>query len=82
MVAWSQVAESDTAVLLDIYVPWCPHCRQFEPKFNEIAQVFAKQGGGGEGGGEVVVAKRLDGYENKIPDAWKAKFPVDGYPTL
>jgi len=40
----AEVAESDTAVLLDIYVPWCPHCRQFEPKFNEIAQVFAKAG--------------------------------------
>jgi thiol-disulfide isomerase/thioredoxin len=76
----AEVADSPQAVLLDVYVPWCPHCRQFEPKFNEIATALRRKAD--EGHESAVLAMRFDAYENRIPDALKGLFPIDGYPTL
>ncbi|KAG6618530.1 protein disulfide-isomerase domain [Phytophthora cinnamomi] len=33
--------DSQTVWLVDFYSPWCPHCRQFAPQWEEVANVYA-----------------------------------------
>ncbi|GMF19017.1 unnamed protein product [Phytophthora fragariaefolia] len=37
--------DSQTVWLVDFYSPWCPHCRQFAPQWEELARVYADAGG-------------------------------------
>lgn len=32
--------DSQTVWLVDFYSPWCPHCRQFAPQWEEVASVY------------------------------------------
>lgn len=34
------VLENDKHVLLEVYAPWCPHCKKFEPIYNKIGKKF------------------------------------------
>ncbi|EEY65304.1 thioredoxin-like protein [Phytophthora infestans T30-4] len=34
--------DTQTVWLVDFYSPWCPHCRQFAPQWEEVANVYAK----------------------------------------
>ncbi|KAJ9536851.1 hypothetical protein OSB04_029584 [Centaurea solstitialis] len=65
------VLESKKNVLLEIYAPWCGHCKKLAPILDEVAVSF-------ENDASVMIAK-FDGSNNDIPsDA----FEVQGYPTL
>ncbi|CAH0513351.1 unnamed protein product [Peronospora belbahrii] len=33
--------DSTTVWLVDYYAPWCPHCREFAPKWEQIANFYA-----------------------------------------
>jgi thiol oxidase len=33
--------DTSTVWLVDFYSPWCPHCRQFGPQWEEVANVYA-----------------------------------------
>ncbi|ETL85175.1 hypothetical protein L917_15196 [Phytophthora nicotianae] len=33
--------DTRTVWLVDFYSPWCPHCRQFAPQWEEVANVYA-----------------------------------------
>ncbi|GMF12819.1 unnamed protein product [Phytophthora lilii] len=33
--------DTRTVWLVDFYSPWCPHCRQFGPQWEEVANVYA-----------------------------------------
>ncbi|KAG3121127.1 hypothetical protein PI124_g677 [Phytophthora idaei] len=33
--------DTQTVWLVDFYSPWCPHCRQFGPQWEEVANVYA-----------------------------------------
>ncbi|KVH87963.1 protein disulfide-isomerase-like [Cynara cardunculus var. scolymus] len=65
------VLDSKKNVLLEIYAPWCGHCKKLAPILDEVAVSF-------EHDASVMIAK-FDGSNNDIPsDA----FEVQGYPTL
>ncbi|PWA39166.1 protein disulfide-isomerase [Artemisia annua] len=65
------VLESKKNILLEIYAPWCGHCKKLAPILDEVAVSF-------ENDANVMIAK-FDGSNNDIPsDA----FEVQGYPTL
>lgn len=65
------VLDSKKNVLLEIYAPWCGHCKKLAPILDEVAVSF-------ENDASVMIAK-FDGSNNDIPSD---EFEVQGYPTL
>lgn len=62
------VLDDDKDVLIEFYAPWCGHCKNLAPVYEELAGLYT-------GNDKVVVAK-LDHTENEVPDK------ISGYPTL
>ncbi len=56
-------------VLLEIYAPWCGHCKTLAPIYAKLAKRFKDI--------DSVVIAKMDGTENEVPD-----LEVQGYPTL
>ena len=63
------VKDASKDVLLEVYAPWCGHCKQLEPVYRKLAKRFSKVDG-------VTIAK-MDGTENEHPDV-----EVKGFPTI
>lgn len=59
------------AALVEFYAPWCGHCKQLAPKYEQVANIFA-------GDSEVLIAK-VDATEE---EELAQKFEVRGYPTI
>ena len=62
-------------VFLEVYAPWCGHCKRLAPLWTRLGEAVKSQGADGK----LVIAK-LDGTENDIPG--RAGFQVTGFPTL
>jgi len=66
----SMVIDNNKDVLIEFYAPWCEHCKEFEPTYNEIAirakKLFPN----------VVVAK-LNAIANEIEG-----LILEGFPTI
>ena len=56
-------------VLLEVYAPWCGHCKQLAPIYSKLAKRFSDV--------DSVVIAKMDGTENEHPD-----ISVSGYPTI
>lgn len=63
------VADPEKDVLLEVYAPWCGHCKQLEPIYKKLAKRFAKV--------DSVLIAKMDGTENEHPDV-----DVKGFPTI
>jgi protein disulfide-isomerase A1 len=63
------IIKSNKHVLLEIYAPWCGHCKQMEPMYNELAIQLS-------GYDDILIAK-MDGTGNEYP-----KVEATGYPTI
>ncbi|KAL2897369.1 Protein disulfide isomerase-like 1-3, partial [Bienertia sinuspersici] len=55
-------------VLLEIYAPWCSHCKTLEPIYNKLAKHL-------KGIDSLVIAK-MDGTKNEHPKAMAQGFPT------
>jgi protein disulfide-isomerase A1 len=62
------VMDNQKDVFLEIYAPWCGHCKQLAPNYEELGRTF-------QGTDNVVIAK-CDGTENDTP------VQIQGYPHL
>jgi len=69
------VWNSSEDFFLDVYAPWCPHCQSLDPDFNELAKTVKERGIG-------VRLARMDGWQNKIPEAMSEQFHITGFPSL
>ncbi|GMH36269.1 hypothetical protein BSKO_04137 [Bryopsis sp. KO-2023] len=56
-------------VLLEVYAPWCGHCKSLEPIYKKLAKRFAKV--------DSVVIAKMDGTENEHKE-----IDIQGFPTI
>lgn len=66
------VIGSDKDVLLEFYAPWCGHCKNLAPKYEELASLYFNNP---EYSDKVIVAK-IDATANDTPDE------IQGFPTI
>jgi len=65
----SMILESNKYVLLEVYAPWCGHCKKLAPIYEELAKKVAAHD-------DIVIAK-MDGTTNE-----HALVNIKGFPTL
>jgi protein disulfide-isomerase A1 len=63
------VMDESKDVLLEIYAPWCGHCKKLEPIYNDLGEHYASNK-------NIVIAK-MDGTANEVDG-----IDVRGFPTL
>lgn len=66
----SIVSEPEKDVLLELYAPWCAHCKKLRSTYDILGRAV-------EADSRIVVAK-MDGTVNDVPTNWQVK----GYPAL
>ncbi|XP_005099457.1 protein disulfide-isomerase A4 isoform X3 [Aplysia californica] len=64
------VKDSKKDVLIELYAPWCGHCKKLEPAYAALAKKLKKEK-------NLVIAK-MDATANDMPDEYKA----EGFPTI
>ncbi|KAE8899832.1 putative protein disulfide-isomerase [Phytophthora fragariae] len=67
----AEVIHSKKHAIVEFYAPWCGHCKQLAPTYEEVGAIF-------EGEDNVLIAK-VDATENA---ALAERYNVKGYPTL
>ena len=65
-----EVINNDKDVLLLFYAPWCGHCKEFHPKFEEVAKILKKDNP------KLLLAK-MDATANEVESV-----TIEGYPTI
>jgi len=65
------VLDTTKDVLIELYAPWCGHCKKLEPIYNELAEALKNQP-------NLVIAK-MDATAN---DASHSEYQSKGYPTI
>ena len=55
-------------VLVEFYAPWCGHCKQLEPIWNEVAEFLADK--------EDLVVAKIDATTNEVADIKVRSFPT------
>ncbi|KAG9355288.1 hypothetical protein JZ751_000126 [Albula glossodonta] len=64
------VNDPEKDVLIEFYAPWCGHCKNLEPKYNELGEQLSSDP-------NIVIAK-MDATANDVPSG----YDVQGFPTI
>merc|ERR1712194_300044 len=70
----SLVFDDQRDVLLEIYAPWCGHCKKLEPEYIKVGKKVEK-----EGFGDILRIAKMDGTLNDSP---VDSLSWSGFPTL
>jgi len=65
------VEDQDKDVLIEFYAPWCGHCKNLAPIYEELGELYK--------GSNIVIAK-FDATANDLPS--DAPFQIQGFPTI
>jgi len=68
------VFQADRDVLLEVYAPWCGHCKKLDPEWNKVAAKIQK-----DGFSDHIMLAKLDGTANDSPDN---NFSWTGFPSI
>jgi len=60
-------------ILLELYAPWCGHCKRLAPTWETLGEKFANSKD------QIMIAK-MDANDNDVPPA--AGFRIQGFPTI
>jgi len=69
----SIVLDTEKDVLLELYAPWCGHCKKLAPIWDKLGKRFASVSD------KIVIAK-MDATENDVPP--ETNIVVEGFPTI
>eukprot|EP00927_Polykrikos_kofoidii_P022309 TRINITY_DN2085_c0_g1_i1.p1 TRINITY_DN2085_c0_g1~~TRINITY_DN2085_c0_g1_i1.p1 ORF type:complete len:476 (-),score=99.33 TRINITY_DN2085_c0_g1_i1:30-1457(-) len=69
-----ELFDTDKDVLLEVYAPWCGHCKKLEPELIKLAKKVKK-----EGLDDIITIAKMDGTANESPID---SLEWSGYPTL
>jgi protein disulfide-isomerase-like protein len=61
----------DKGALVEFYAPWCGHCKQLTPTYEELGKVYAGESG--------VVIGKVDATEE---ETLGQKYEIQGFPTI
>jgi len=64
------VNDNTKDVLIEFYAPWCGHCKNLAPKYEELATKLAEE--------EDIVIAKMDATANDVP----SQYEVRGFPTI
>lgn len=64
------VLQKTKDVFLEVYAPWCGHCKKFEPLYNTFAETY---------GSDSLMVLKMDGTSNESP---LEKFKWTGFPSI
>ncbi|KAI1300849.1 protein disulfide-isomerase precursor [Mortierella claussenii] len=65
------VEDLDKDVLIEFYAPWCGHCKNLAPIYDEVGELYKNS--------NIVIAK-LDATANDLPA--DVPFQIQGFPTI
>ncbi|CAJ0581139.1 unnamed protein product, partial [Mesorhabditis spiculigera] len=68
---FNKVIDGTKDALIEFYAPWCGHCKNFEPKYDELAKALKKTEPN-------LVLTKMDATANDPP----AEYKVEGFPTI
>ncbi|KAG9062847.1 protein disulfide-isomerase precursor [Linnemannia hyalina] len=70
---YAEIVENnkDKDVLIEFYAPWCGHCKNLAPIYEELGEAYK--------GSNIVIAK-LDATANDLPSS--VPFGIQGFPTI
>ncbi|TIA69532.1 hypothetical protein E3P91_03557 [Wallemia ichthyophaga] len=68
---FTDIVGRDSGVLVEFYTPWCGHCKQLEPVYNQLADSFAHSN-------QIHIAKIDSDEYKKFVKRWS----INSYPTI
>ena len=64
-----EVINNDKDIMIIFYAPWCNHCKEFMPKYEQAAKILKDN--------DKLIMAKIDGSANEVEN-----IPITGFPTI